>query len=195
MLGHGMSFVKQVARTKWDEYRFRSSKPMRGEVQYNFGGTWEYVVLCRRSGSRLLLLSETTSIVETILDAEGIYGRGVPLRRIGIAVDALVKGIAREPGEYLLSRVDAKVPGYGTSLRSITLYGEDLGEARLFREQLPHLQCYACGLRYARGGTEICRLVNRGGISFRYSGESSLRAVEQAIGFVSKNQYLETPNA
>jgi hypothetical protein len=195
LLSQSLSFVGQITGTKWDEYRFRSSRPMRGEMQYNIGGVWEYIVISRRSGPRLLLLSEATAIVEVILESEAMYARGLPLRRVGVAVDALVKEIAHNPGEFLLSRVDARVAGYGTALRSITLYGEDIGEARMFREQLTQLQCYACGIRHAQGGAEICRLVNRGGISFRYSGNRSLKAVEQAIGFVSKNQYLEVTNA
>lgn len=186
----GLSFVRQLTPTKWDEYRFRSPLPLRGEDQLTLTGYFDYSIFCRRSGGKVLLLGEALSIVDSLLRQEAASGKSPKLRRMSIAVDSLVKALAGSPGRYLLSRVDALVPG-GQNLRSISFYGDDIGEAELFKSHLNVLQCYGCGLREVSEKPEILRLVNRGIISFQFSGSKRIIEVEKALSFVSGKNFLK----
>lgn len=189
----GLSFSRQLEYSKWEEFKFSSPLPLRGEEQPTLTGHFEYAIFCRRSGPRILVLSEALSVVDAILRQESVYGKSPKLRRMSIAVDPLVKFIARSAGRYLLSRVDALVPAYGQALRSISFYGDDIGEAKIFRDSLDLLQCYGCGLREVSGKTEILRLVNKGIVSFQFSGVRRIAEVEKALSFVSGQNFLKFP--
>jgi hypothetical protein len=186
-----VQFVREIESTRWDEYRFLSRTALHGEEQLPFGDQFEYFVLVRRSGPRALVMAEYSEVLDVILQQERAVESGVRLRRVRIAVDGLAKHIARKPGRYLLSRVDALVPAYGQSLRSVSFYGDDVGEAALFRDHLDHLQIYACGLRETTTRSEVLRLTNRGVVSFRYTGIRRIVEVEKVLGFVRNEGFLD----
>jgi hypothetical protein len=184
-------FTRQLEGTKWEEYRFSSPKPLMGEEQLTLTGSFDYIILARRSASRILVAGEGLRIVEQIIRFENSMGAGPKLRRVTISVHALVQAIAQTPGRYLLSRVDALVPGYGQALRSISFYGDDVGEAALFRTNLEVMQCYGCGLREVASLKETLRLVNKGVVSFQFNGPRSIIGVERALHFVSSQELLK----
>src|SRR5579862_4622838 len=93
---------RQVSSTKWIEYRYHSPVPLQGEAQFGLAG-FDYRVLCRHSGPRLLLLSEGKEVVDVLVDQEIVPALGAPLRRVRIPVDDLAKSLAAEPGEFVLS--------------------------------------------------------------------------------------------
>src|SRR5688500_13566839 len=66
----GMKFQTNVADSKWEQYQLTSEKPLHSEVVTVERGPYVYPIICRRSGSRVLILSIHRRIVEHLLHAE-----------------------------------------------------------------------------------------------------------------------------
>ena len=164
--------------------------PLRGEDTDNTPGPFRYLLVCRRSGPRVLLLSLNRQIVDHVLK-EVLNRLFVPaLHPVPIAVDTLVKNLTLHPRVYALSFVHARVPAFGTSLRAVSFYGEDLAEASLFRENASLMNFFTCGLRRAHGGNEILRVGNDGTISFYMRGSDDVLDVEEALRFLREQGCL-----
>lgn len=185
-----LRFVGIIGNTRWEELRYVSPKALYGEDPNADIGTYEYTVVCRRSGARLLLLSEHSDIVEYILERELKDIFSPRLRTVDIAIDRLVKSITERPTIYVLSYAHARVPGFGANLRSATFYGEDLGAATLFSEMLGELTFTNCGLRLAAKGKEIVRLGTDGAVSFVPANKLRLESVERILSFLRTDGYL-----
>ena len=187
---HSIRFREVLPNSRWETFEFISSVPLRGEDTDNTPGPFRYILVCRRSGPRILLLSLNRQIVEHVLE-ETLNRVFLPaLRRVPIGVDALVKNLTLHPRVYALSFVHARVPAFGTSLRAVSFYGEDLAEASLFRENAPLMNFFTCGLRRAHGGGEILRIGNDGTISFYMRGPESVLEVEEALHFLREQGCL-----
>ncbi|MGO9209789.1 MAG: hypothetical protein ACLP2H_06685 [Terriglobales bacterium] len=188
---HGLSFAETVGTTPWERYSLQSRNPLRHEDVLR-PGPYHYPVICRRSGSRLLLLSISRQVVDHIVqdDFERIFSPR--LRRVSIAVDDLVKAMTQRPTSYALSFAHARVPAFGNSLRAVSFYGDDLAEASLFRDQLDLLVFFTCGLREAIGGPEIVRLGSDGGVSFFMNETGKVLEVERALAFLREEGYFAT---
>jgi hypothetical protein len=189
--GGRLRFVRTIQATRWEEYEYRSAQPLRGEDQPLDGGSFIYALICRRSGSRLLLLAAARHISEAVLEREFADIFRPPLHKVPIAVDQLVKSIVDRPTSYVLSYVYARIPAFGASLRSAAFYGEDLGDAALFRENASLMNFATCGVRPAVGGHEILKLSNDGAISFTLTDHRRLLEVEKVLGFLRANGYLQ----
>jgi hypothetical protein len=179
-----LKYTRILTPSRWDEYRYVTHHPLRGEEQIPLAGTFEYSVLARRSGSRMVIASESLAIVDAVLTAERAAGSKRKLSRVAIAVDELVRRITTEPGRYVLTRVDALVPAQ-QALRAITFYGSDIGEAGLFRENIGRLECYACGLRDVALQHEIVRVSNRGILSFRHLSAERIGHVDKVLNYIN----------
>lgn len=187
-----LQFAREVPGSRWEEFVFSSDVPLRKEDAENVQEPFRYAVICRRSGSRILLSSVGRQIVEHLLEkvlSETFIPR---LRRVSIAVNDLVKAMAARPTIYALSFVHARVPAFGTSLRSVSFYGDDLAEASLFRDNMPLMNFFTCGLRPTVGGAEIVRVAGDGTLSFYMASPDRVMAVENALGFLRREGYLST---
>ncbi len=188
-----LRFVGTSPGSKWEQYVYDSPKALRGENADTSNPPYRYEVFCRRSGSRILVLSLSRQVVEHVLREEFDRLFSPNLRRVSIGVQDLVKNIASNPTIYLLSFVHARVPGFGASLRSVSFYGEDLAEASLFKDHLELMVFFTCGLREATGGSEIVRLGGDGTVSFLWKNEPRrFLEVEEALRFLRRNGFLTT---
>jgi hypothetical protein len=189
-----LRFQDLVGNSKWEKYVYTSHEALRNEDSFGASPPFQYEIICRRSGPRILILSEGRSIVEHLVkdNLDEVLPPG--LRRVSIAVQELVTAITARPTLYVLSFVHARVPAFGAALRSVSLYGDDLAEASLFRDQLPLLIFFICGLRRATGGSEIVRLGADGTISFRFTDprDERIREVEEILRFLRSERYLVT---
>lgn len=174
----------------WSRFTYRSERPLKREKDLPASGYYQYAVLARLGVGKIALLSEGNNIVRLILKREIIKESAFRTKQVRMDVARLVDDICEAPGEYALNRVDAMVVSFGQALRVVSFYGEDVGEARLFRDNRQHLQCYGCGLRRSGGKGDVCRLTARGVISFRYDSRASLIAVNQALHYLSANNYI-----
>jgi hypothetical protein len=89
-----------------------------------------------------------------------------------------------------MSSVHAKVEGYGESLRNIGFYGDDIGEAMLFRDIVPKLIPSVVQLRDTIKKREIMSVGIDGSVRFPYFGPYTLSDVDAALRFLSQNDFL-----
>lgn len=185
-----LTFVRKIPNTHWEEFEYLSQIALRGEDEISTAKPYRYVLICRRSGSRIILLSFNRDIVEHLLESE-LSKIFVPkLRAVSIAVDELVRGITAHPTKYSLSFVHARVPAFGTALRSVSYYGDDLADASLFRDNVDLMNFFICGLRPTVGKSEIVRVGTDGTLSFYMPNVARLNEVEEVFSFLRKEGYF-----
>jgi hypothetical protein len=188
----GMEFRGELESSCWEEFSFTSDEPLRGEDQAVRAGPYTYTVICRRSGPRIAFLSLNRRIVDRLADRLAAEVLAFRLRRVSIAVDSLGKAIVERPTRFSISFVYARVPAFGAALRNVSFYGDDLGEASLFRDNIHLLNIFVCGLRPAAGGSEIVRLGSDGRISFNMQSPGKVLEVENVLRFLRQEGYLST---
>lgn len=185
----GFRFGRSIGRTRWELYTYDSAIPLRGEDIGDSGG-FKYSIVCRRSGSRLLILSTGREVIEYLL--ANVFNKALPsLHPVHIAVDSLVKSITLHPAAYVLSFAHARLPAYGANLRSVSFYGDDLANATFFNERLALMTFFTCGLRHAVGGPEIIRVGTEGTVSFIPTDAKRMLDVEKALRFLRDDGYLD----
>lgn len=185
-----LRFHRLITSTKWEEYSYSSQKPLRGEDITITKPPFTYQVICRRSGPRLLLLSVDKEITEFVVEKDLSTFLVPHLRRVGIAVDKLVNDIAEMPDNYALSLVHARVQIFGSSLRSVSFYGDNLAEAPLFRDQMSSMTFFKCGLKHLSGGAEIVQLGIGGEVSLRLTDSRRIADTEAVLRFLRAKGYL-----
>lgn len=183
-------FVRTVGATRWEEFLYLSPIPLRDRDEDSVA-PFEYRFFCRRSGKRLALLGQTYEISQAIEDDLIRQSFVLRMRRVSISVDPLVKAIVEKPTIYSLSYAYARAPAYGTALKNVIFYGEDLGNAGIFREILHLLTFASCGLRRASGGTQLLKISANGKISFTLRSDTTLVEIEKILGFLRDNGYLK----
>ncbi len=186
-----LQFHENVGESNWEKFEFTSSEPLRDKDQGE-SGPFSYVVICRRSGSRIAMLSLNRQIVDHLAHQLMLDVFSLRSRRVSIAVGDLVNELVERPTRYCLSFVYARVPAFGASLRNVSFFGDDLGEASLFRENAHLLNVVNCGIRRTEGGSEIVRLAGDGRISFNMSSSKKVIEVEEVLRFLRKENYLST---
>jgi hypothetical protein len=190
-----LKFNDEVEGTKWEEYSFKSNHPLRGEDERSQTPPYFYKIICRRSGARLLLLSSTRQIIDHLVENELNYSLKLPLHRVQIAVDTLVKDITVSPEAYVLTFVHARTPAFGSPLRSVSFYGDNIAEASFFRDYIDLMNVFTCGIRNITSNGELVRLGNDGIISFYSSYASNphqLTEIENVLSYLSKKRYLDS---
>jgi hypothetical protein len=187
---HRLANDHAIPGTHWGQTEFSSPVALSGEDEYRTEGPFVYPIFYRISGGRLLLLSKRRHIVEELNQRYLSQIFRPPLHPVQIAVDGLVREVTKAVGPYVLSFVHARLAAFGTSLRSLSFYGDDVSDAKMFRENVALFNCHTCGLRSVVGGPEIIRLGNDGGVSFVGTRANRLIEVEQALGFVGRQWFL-----
>lgn len=170
----------------WSILRFRSDMPLLGEEDSR--KEWVYPYLLRESGNRLLLLSSHSELTLKILDLCNIRWR---LSSPTIYVPQLVANIVSNPGEFVIGALWARIDAFGRSLRTIALYGDDLGDSALFKDILPRLRPFRVALRNLRLDAEVLSLSIRAEVGFTFSGEHSLQRADDALAFVTATGFLD----
>lgn len=173
----------------WTTIMTKSEKPLIGETEEQ-PPPYHYHFLFRRSSfaDRFLLLTSHLDLIDHFIECIGWKALIVTA---SIKVQDLVKDMTEKPTHYCLGAVQARVDGYGRSLRSMSLYGMDLADAQLFRDILPKLVPYYVHLHDVRTGDEVIRVGNQGKIKFTYNGKESLHEVDKALHYLSKHGYLQ----
>lgn len=187
LLCNELKFQNTLGSSKWERYVYHSLIPLAMEDP-SIQGPYTYVIFCRRDHNQMILSSTVRSVVDVLVDR--LFELGSPLRRVLIQVDRLVRELTEHPMNYVLSSVHARVPAFGTSLRAISFYGDDVGEASLFRDNMSLASFYVCGIRLAAGGSELARFGSDGMISFLLTSPDRLQEVNSVFSFLRKNNYI-----
>ena len=180
-----------TARPGWIELTYSSPTPLINESLPDPAGLHHYYFLLRRSRRRFLLVSSDLVLVTKLLDLIELRKR---VFAPSVDVTKLTGDLVRTPCEYCLGVVFAKVDGYGQALRSMSLYGSDLGEAQLFATLLPQILPTRVTLRDVRTKQEVLSCSSQGEVAFQYGATRSLKAVDDALSFLSRGGYVKWPD-
>ena len=173
----------------WSHVAFRTRQSLLPNIDERVaGGDYRYNFLFREGRSGYLIASTHRELPERLIDLLGLRGS---LRSPVVHVNRLVDLLVDDPQQYCMSQLFAKVNGFGRSLRSMLLYGDDLAEAKLVRSILPRLVPFRVQLRDVAARKDILSIAARGEIGFYYHGPETLTEVDQCLRFVSQNRLLQ----
>jgi hypothetical protein len=110
-----------------------------------------------------------------------------------VNIPAITRDLAKRPGTFCMGALHARVEGYGNSLRSLALYGNDLAESKLFFELLPQITPFRVHLRDVRLGYEVLSIGSKGEVGFFYRAYESLKDVDRALTYLTQGGYLSWP--
>ncbi len=156
-----------VAGSRWRHFEFKTHEPLLDE-EPNESRTYTYPGLIRFSGSRLLIATPAWDITRALLRESRLGEPPAQFRRVVVDVQSLVSDCSLTSIPFSLLQVHASTPGYGDSLRNVSFYGEDLGDAEWFRNALDVLSCNSCVARPAGATHGQVRLWRSGSIGFHF---------------------------
>lgn len=190
----GIVRASLISGTRWYELVYRSRNPLTQlEIdQAKLLGParpphYDYVMWMAVS-HHVLIFATSLSVVETFAGRH-LRRANVFLRRTQIRVAEVVKQLVSTPGQYALTHVHARVGGFGESLKTLSLWGEDLGDAQFVRDSTQVMFATQCGLRKIAEDRELLRLTNEGKFSF-FLEEGRLKSIEGVLTYLFANSYF-----
>ena len=184
------AFQRRSLEGRWIEITYSTTKPLIVDDEHRTG-TIEYRFMFRQSGYHAILVSPASDAVPALLDRLGMV---TVIHQPEVQVDTLVRQLVKEPhAQYVIGALFAKVHGFGHALRSIALWGSDVGCTRLFVDILDRLYVYRLELRDVRSGSPIVSIDSHGDLSFSMDGARSLQEVTQALRFLTQRELILWP--
>ncbi|MDO8335747.1 MAG: hypothetical protein Q7T74_03125 [Candidatus Saccharibacteria bacterium] len=144
----------------WELFNFTSSIPLPDDNQGQEGEPiYSCNVIVCRSLSRMILLTERKKIADFIIENLLTYALYPNFRKVPIAIDHFINASSFNDSPYTITSMHGRFSGPERSLRTIILYGDDITDSSLFRQQHELFNFYSTGVK---------RRVNKGA----YSGQS-----------------------
>ena len=186
---HTPSIALTEERSGWQSLELTTERSLGYEDPSLFGaGNYKYRVLSRSGlAPRFMMVATAHDVITHVLKESSLVGR-VSTPNVNVA--KLVRDLSSTPDTYSLGTVYARVDGYGQSLRSVVMYGDDLADARLFRDVLPRIAPYRVSLRHVLTKNELFTIGARGDVGFHCRGPESLDDVDKALTFLSTRNYM-----
>jgi len=159
------------------------------------GAEFTYWLLVREVEDRFLLASTHADIVQQFLTNNRLT-RAVekPLIDVASLVKQTIFPAQGEPDDsgtpYRLGALYAAVDGFGRSVRTVSLFGDDLGGATMVRAMLEYLNPFRVTLRDIRNDQEVLSISTQGEMNFYYRGSGSLDAVDKALAHIRRGNYI-----
>lgn len=158
-------------------------------------GRFVYPLLLREVEERFLLLSTHSDVVQEFINSNRLSRL---VERPVIDISGLVKELVFPGGDeqaagtagYKMGALYAAVDGFGRSVRTISLFGDDLGSAAMVRDVLKYLNPFRVTLRDARNEQEVLSISTQGEISFYYRGMPSFESVDKALAHVRRGNFI-----
>lgn len=153
----------------------------------------------REGQDRFLLLSNEHSHVGALIDALGLAAR---LRRPRILVTRFVRDSVAPVNsqekqfsrKYRISNVFASVDGYGRSIQTLALWGDDLLNAELFIKLLESVRPYRITVRDLMRNNDITSIGSLGEVNFYYANDAHLKRVDTFFRYLKRGGYLKWGN-
>lgn len=157
-------------------------------------GSLLFDLMIRSVDDRFLLLAHHAEVVDSYLARTRL--RPLVVSPV-VEVSQIVSDFVSPPVDsdlrdsaYRLGSIFANVDGFGGNLKSVSLYGDDLAAAGLFRSALPNLAIHRVGLKDARNGREAVSVGIQGEVAFYFHDSSSLRKSDRALAFLRRHGYI-----
>ena len=129
-----------------------------------------------------------------LLDAGKLLGKTIPPR---VNVDSFARHLVTPPPNfhdsrpYLLGAVWAAIDGEQETLKSMSLYGNDLAEAKLFQRLLGRMNVNRIAIRNT-DGVEILSISSVGEVSLQaHRGLNHLNAIDALLEFLVDGGYVD----
>lgn len=195
----------KISGTGWDEYKFACPVLIPGEHIGYDGPPFNYTIVCRHSGPRLLLLAHRRQIADHLVDhmlPEYVFPN---LERVKIDVPRIINLCLSKTFAYKLTSAHGRFNGSGGALKSTSFYGENLSRSKVFRNVAGAFDFFSCGLgkslireedqveslHEARRQGEIVRLGNDGFVSVFFKDTRRAQAVEAVLRYLKKMQLIK----
>ena len=183
--------ITEIGRlaTGWRHFQLHSDSPLLKEPDIG-RQRFTYDFVSRESGNRLMLVATHRDLIDHFFDKIG--WRYVRPR---INVPGIVQELSENPEQYSMSKLWARIEGFGQAMTSIAIYGRDLSAADPFYTLLPFLGSYRVGLRHVSKHADVLEVSARGDVGFTFVNVGSLRLVDNALRFLSGRGYIEWPDS
>jgi hypothetical protein len=191
-----------------------SEKPGVGNWQVLIPNAWytfdwetpseTYKFLLRDGKDRFMLLADDQARVSNFFEVCGVEAL---IERPRLSIATFVKDLVapinepntERPGRaYRVSSIFASVDGYGRSLKTVALWGDDLINAALFTNLLTQLAPYRVTVRELLRDTDIVSVGTGGEVNFLYRGLPHLRKVDSFFRYLKQSGLIRwtwtTPN-
>lgn len=159
----------------------------------------------------LLVASIDSSVVEIFM-RRTLRSKRIAYRRTQVRVAQLVEDLTERPESLALTHLHGRVGGTTQGIKTMSLWGDDLAQAELWRDNLRKvIAATQCGLKFTGQSTiqspdsvtgreaspvdeesprkELLRISNEGQITFFHSS-TRLRAVETLLNYLYANSYF-----
>lgn len=188
----------------WQSYWLKSSSALHdhglsakvesGELLANATerNTFTYPFMARvnsRNGT-IIIVSTLYSITDAVVDQFNFLNTPNLQRKV-VDVHKVSQALLDEKRsrDYSITYFLADVPGYGSNLRSITLYGNDIAEADFLRGERRNFSARKIGVRPFDGPFEAARFNNYGMVQFR---SENIDIFEDFLRYAYRNElYIE----
>lgn len=177
--------VSPADRTGWWKVNLRSKTPL---LQTFDASTFTYFLLLREGKEGALVLAPDLDLIHPFLQRVGLANDAFSPT---IAVDRLVRKLFSEPGAYAAGVLYARTFGSGRSLRSLSLYGDDLAQADLVRSIIGSIYPFRVHLRKVTLSHEVLGISSQGEVNFLYRGTESLEEADLALGYISSAGFID----
>jgi len=186
----------------WESYWLTSSVALHdhgtesfqkgGPDQRNIAGsngpfTYSFRVRVNSASGTIIIVSTLYSITDAIVEnfntenSPNLQRQIVDIHKVS---QELLSG--DRDRDYSITYFLADIPGYGSSLRSITLYGNDIAEADFMRSERKNFSARKIGVRPFNGPYEAGRFNNQGTIQFR---SENIGIFEEFLRYAYKNNF------
>lgn len=166
------------------------AEPSQSSVLAGATYTYPFMVRVNASNGTIIVVSTLYSITDAVIE---YFNNAISpnLKRRIIDVHKVSQTLL-DPGErkeYAITYFLADVPGYGSNLRSITLYGNDIAEADFLQAERRNFSARKIGVRPFASPRDAGRFNNYGTIQFR---SENIDAFEDFLRYAYKKKlYIE----
>ncbi|WP_143098484.1 hypothetical protein [Variovorax sp. OK605] len=153
--------------------------------------------LLRDGKDRFMLMTDDHVRVNNFFAICGIENR---IERPRVAIASFVKDLVapvneperERPGRtYRVSSIFASIDGYGRSLKTVALWGDDLLNAALFNTILSQVSPYRVTVRELLRDTDIVSAGSGGEVNFLYRGAAQLRKVDSFFRYLKQHGLIK----
>ena len=183
----------------WEHYTFFSDRSFSDDNTTNQHPPFKYPVYCARSGTKLIILSErrrlTDYIIETTLNSS-IFPN---LRHVNFHLEKIIAAFQDSASQYRLTSLHGRYSGPRRSLRTIALYGPEVTDSALFKDQHHLFDFYLCGIAERQAEDpfllnddgEVARMGNNGSITIQSFTKKRATELTRIVSRLIKNKWVD----
>ncbi len=177
----------------WQDYIFNSTKAVvdhdKERMMFEGPYTYKFKVRVNSRNGTVIIVSAMHIITDAVINYFNYKNRPNLNRKIINIQKITQKLLIEKVRDYAITYYLADIPGYGTSLKSITLYGTDIADAEFLEDERANFSARKIGIRPFSSPFESGRFSNNGIIQFR---SENIKNLEEFLSYAHLNElYIE----